>query len=245
MNTIANTTDAIAHDDSPKCYRLGRAYLFLGIFSTVLFLAMGVFSVATVYRNVDGSFARPKLEALIFGVSWLCITLLGIWMIVAYSRTRLLVSAQAITQQGCIGRTIIELRNVTQIVWRSSPVGGTVIIRSRLSKIKIRLANFTRTERDELSDFFHDTFDDHIQKGWPRFVAWCYGHTSTAKQQAMVGAVTLIVVSLATAVVSVHGWATGKGTLFLVATLFSTLTAAGLLWGIRALRKQASNESSG
>ncbi len=105
------------------CYRSGTEHLILGIISLPLFLAIGIGSVYGAYWNVDGSFDRPKLAALVFGVFWSLWILFALWMIVAYFRERLFVGPNAITQQDCFRTKCINSSDATQVVWKRLPRG--------------------------------------------------------------------------------------------------------------------------
>jgi phage shock protein PspC (stress-responsive transcriptional regulator) len=92
----------------------------------VFFAVMGVASTLAAYFNVDGSFARPKLAALIFGVFWLAFTCLAIWMLLAYYRSRLFVGANSLRQIGVLRDRQVRFSQVEQLKWRRFPQGGSV-----------------------------------------------------------------------------------------------------------------------
>src|SRR5438132_3763373 len=87
-SAIDMTTDADIGQVSTnaRCFRLRRYYLVIGVVCAALFAIMGVTSTLAAYWNIDGSFARPKLAALIFGTFWSGFTLLAVWVILAYFR---------------------------------------------------------------------------------------------------------------------------------------------------------------
>ncbi len=151
------------------CYRLGRQYLFIGLTGTIFFVAMGVWSVYAAYWNIDGSFPHPELHALLYGVFWLCFTGLGLWIIVAYFRERLFVSASGVTQHACVFRRTMLFSEATQVLWKGVPAAGRVQLRSVKTRITIHLGNFTRQERSELIETFRGAFPEDIQVGWTRF----------------------------------------------------------------------------
>ena len=62
----------------------------VGLIGTIFFVVVGLVSTLAAYFNVDGSFARPKLAALLFGLFWSAFTLLGIWLLLLYYKYRLL-----------------------------------------------------------------------------------------------------------------------------------------------------------
>jgi hypothetical protein len=170
MDSNANTPDA--SECTAACYRLGRQYVVLGIVCTAGFLAMDIVSVYVSCWNVDGSFARPKLAALICGVFWSSWTLLGLWLIVAYFRERLFVTTDSITQHGCIRKRTINFPDVVHVVWKRLPQGGSVVVRIQLARIKIYLANSTRVERDQLIVCLRSAFSPDIQEDWSQFLEY-------------------------------------------------------------------------
>lgn len=237
MNSNENTAEPTTR--SVACYRLSRPHLILGIVSTTLFLAMDVGSVYAAYWNIDGSFLRPKLAALIFGIFWSCMTLLGLWLILAYFRERLFVSSDAITQQGCLTRKTIDVSNVIQIIWKRIPQGGRVIVRSHLAKIKIYLANFTGDERDDLVQYFHDTFAAEIQTGWSRFIE-SRQQTKPQSQQNTIRAYTMFsLIFFAFAGIFGYCWGVGLGQQWLVIGVVNALAGMWYLWRIRNRRRRA------
>lgn len=226
------------------CYRPGRQYLILGIVSTTLFLVMDVGSVYVAYWNIDGSFPHPKLFALIFGIYWSCWTLLGLWLIVASLRERLFVSADSITQHGCVAKRTIRVPDVIQINWKGTPQSGGILVRSSFTKIKINLANFTRDERDKLIQFFHDTFATIIQDGWSRFLE----SDSRAKPQGKPNSLrtATICASLLFACAGIFGYCgvIGLGVQWLIIGVINALAGTWYLWRIRSHRDRVETTKS-
>lgn len=119
--------------------------------------------------NIDGSFPHPKLATLVLGVFWSFWVLLSLQTIVAYFRERLFVTPDAIIQHGCIRKKTINITNVVQLVWRRFLLGGSVIVRSHFSRIKIHFSNFTTDEQDQLIACLRRTISPRIQEDWMRF----------------------------------------------------------------------------
>ena len=223
----SNDTTARVTPGETMCYRLGREELYLGIVCAILFLAVGIGSAFVAYWNIDGSFERPKLSALIFGIFWLCPTLLGLWIILAYFRERLIVSEDAITQRGCFGTKSIAVPEVIRIDWKRLRHGGTIVARSRLSRITIHLGNFTREERDELIAFFHGTFATTIQEGWPRFLE------PAAKPLQLHPAAAAVLCALLLAVfagIFIYAWVAGLGIQWLAIGIINSLASLWYMW---------------
>jgi hypothetical protein len=153
-----------------RSYHLRRLYLVIGVACAVFFCTVGVVSTATAYWNVDGSFARPKLAALIFALFWSGLTLLSVWIILAYFRERLFLTDVIIIQRGIIRTKTMRVEEVTHLKWRRVPVGGSIIVYTPTEKIKIEFHNFTTAERYEILVFFRTTFNREIQEDWSYFV---------------------------------------------------------------------------
>ena len=72
MNTTADFRRISAE---AKSFRPRRYYLIFGVVSAVFNAVMGVTTTVAAYFNIDGSFAQPRLAALILGVYWSGFTL--------------------------------------------------------------------------------------------------------------------------------------------------------------------------
>src|SRR5262245_33709454 len=97
---MSATADIDPLPTDARCYRLRRYYLVVGVVCAVFFAAMGIASTVAALWNIDGSFARPQLAALIFGTFWSGFTLLAVWVIVAYFRERLYFGKAGVVQHG-------------------------------------------------------------------------------------------------------------------------------------------------
>jgi hypothetical protein len=133
------------------------------------FAAIGIVTTVAAIWNIDGSFAYPEVTALIFGTFWSGCTLLGVWIIAAYFRERLLLGKTAIVQHGIFRCRTLESGEVLQIKWRTWPFGADVIIRTHSERIKIYLDNFTEKEREAIVLFLRETFAAELQENWSRF----------------------------------------------------------------------------
>lgn len=236
-NTIETKTP------TTECYRLGPQYLVLGIVCLAFFLAMDVGSVYVAYWNIDGSFGRPELAAVVFGVFWSLWVLLSLWLIIAYFRERLFVSADAITQHGCIRKRTINFPDVIKIVWKRIPKGGSVIIRGHFSRIKIYLSNFTSDEQDRLITLLRGEFAPEIQEGWERFnesrLLVVAARTPTkSRGTAMICALLLF----SFAGIFGYCWASGLGIQWLIVGILNALFGMWYLWRIFKWRDESSSE---
>jgi hypothetical protein len=154
-------------------YRLSRHSLEVGVACALLFGLAGALSVAVALSNLDGSFRHPIAAAAIFGVLWLCPTALGGWLIAAYFRYRLSVSADTIRVTGCFQTRQVRLAVVTRAVWKSLIRGGSLVLYERDSRVTIRFDNHRFQERAELIRLLRTALAEETQEGWERFQARC------------------------------------------------------------------------
>jgi hypothetical protein len=152
-----------------KCYRHRRFWLYLGIFSTIFFLAMDICITTAAYFNIDGSLSHPKLVALGFALFWSGFTVLGALLILSYIRSRLLICDIYIEYVGVFNRKIMALHKITQVLWRITPIGDNIVLRTSDLKIKIELDCYDKNQKMELTDFFRNNINHDLQNGWERF----------------------------------------------------------------------------
>jgi hypothetical protein len=151
------------------CYRM-RPYLRnVGVLCTIFFAIVGIVTTAVAYFNIDGSFARPELAAYFFGLFWSTFTLLGLWLLLAYSRYRLYIRGLSIRQVGVFTESTIDLRLVQELKWRRFPQGGSVTISAVSGVMKIDLGNLSTSERDQVITVLRASVDESRQIGWNRF----------------------------------------------------------------------------
>ena len=231
INADDHDSAAIRGPNGFKCYRLQRSYLILGIVCSTGFLAMGVWTVWAAYWNIDGSFPHPKLMALIGSLFWMFWFFLGLWIILAYFRERLFISDSAIIQHLCFTTRAVDLADVTEIIWKRYPQGGRVIVRGPNVKVKVHLANFTSQEREELIQFFGGTFDEHMQKGWVRFVeAQRHRKRSISDVRSRAIVVWCIVFLLGFAGACMYVWMLSSMWYHLLIAVSFALAGAGYMW---------------
>ena len=227
MSTIAD----IGHlPTEARCFRLRRYYLLVGIVGAVFFPAMGIGSTVAALWNIDCSFARPKLAALIFGTFWSAFTLFAVWVIVAYFRERLFVGKAAIVQHGIFRSRTLEFGEVLQIKWRIWPVGGSVVVRTHSEKVTIHLDNFTTDEREELIRFLRETFAVEIQENWSRFEEVGRRSSAPGKGVSRGGIIAIAALLMCFAGVFVCCWYAGFGGKYLFIGVVNAFAAIWYLW---------------
>lgn len=99
------------------CYRIRAYYRNLGLVGTIFFAAVGVVFTLLAYFNIDGSFAHPKLTALICGLFWSAFTCLGGWVLLVYYKYRLLVNDTTLRQISVFRDKQVDLHLVDQSIW--------------------------------------------------------------------------------------------------------------------------------
>lgn len=171
---MIDETEAFRHKEPigqqvEMCYRM-RPYLRnVGVLCTIFFAIVGICTTAVAYFNIDGSFAQPELAAYFFGLFWSTFTLLGLWLLLSYSRYRLHIHGLSIRQVGVLTESTIDLRLVQELKWRRFPQGGSVAISATSGVMKIDLGNLCTSERDQLITLLRACVDESRQFGWTRF----------------------------------------------------------------------------
>ena len=158
-----------ACDSWERVYRLRPYFRNLGIVATSFDLSAWIGSVLLVLLNIDGIFTRPALAIAFFSVFWGGFTLLGIWLIVAYFRYRLFLNEDAICHVGVLQTKKISLDTVEELKWRLVPPGGSCIVQSVGTRIKVEFRNFTEPERTELISFLRERVRLDRQTNWDSF----------------------------------------------------------------------------
>jgi hypothetical protein len=230
---MSTTADIDQLPTDAKCFRLRRYYLVVGVVCAVFFAAMGIASTVAALWNIDGSFARPKLAALIFGFFWSGFTLLAVWVIVAYFRERLYFGKAGVVQHGIFRSRTLQIEEVFQIKWRSWPVGGSVVIRTHSDKATIHLDNFSKAEREELIQFLRESFAVEIQENWSRFQDVLGRSSPPEKRASRGGIITIAALLMSFAGVFVYCWFAGLGVQYLV---IGIVNAAAAIWYLARLR---------
>ncbi len=151
------------------CYRMRPYFRNVGILCTIFFAIVGIGTTAVAYFNVDGSFAHPELAAYFFALFWSTFTLLGLWLLLAYSRYRLYIRGLSIRQEGVLTESTIDLRLAQELKWRRFPQGGSVAISATSGVMRIDLGNLCTSDRDRLITFLRASVDNSRQIGWTRF----------------------------------------------------------------------------
>ena len=150
-------------------YRVKVANLWTGVICTSFFVLMGGASVAAALWNFDGSFARPVLAAILFGAVWGGMSLIGVWIIADYLRSRLLVSEAGVAKLGVVRSRAVEIERLEEARWRPLPRGGSLLLREGRVRLTIRFADYSAGDARELIDRLREQIPRERQSGWEEF----------------------------------------------------------------------------
>jgi len=223
-------------------YHPRRSYLIVGIVGAIFFSTMAIVSVVAAYWNIDGSFARPLLAAIIFGIFWSAMLLLSVWVLLAYFREHLVVDRTTITQHGILRCKSLRIADATEIKWRRIPKGGSIIIRTANRKIKIYFDNFATNQRDELISFLYGTFAPDIQQGWSPFAEAQMPSDPRRPQRSRATAAVCALLLFAIGGIFGYCWSVGLGVKWLVIGIANALAGLWYIWRIWKFRAQPTTE---
>jgi hypothetical protein len=154
---------------SAEVYRVRRTYVWFAAACCAFFVAIDVTTVVAAWWNIDGSFARPKLAAVLFGLFWSAWALASVWLWSFAVRYRLNFTAEEIVQQGAWFRKVIPRHALQTIVWRTIPRGGSVRVKSPYAAATIEFGLFTEAERQRVIERVRGLIDADRQEHWEVF----------------------------------------------------------------------------
>jgi len=216
--------------EEERCYRLRSYYFYVGVVCGAFFVVIGSTSTAVAYWNIDGSFPHPKPAAAVVGAFWSGFTLLAGYIVAAYYRGRLYLSASRVVQRGVFRERTICVPDVGRVVWRSRPVGGSVVIRTDANKVVVEFANYTRADRSEIAGFIRERFRTDIQEGWPSYQERWDRPPEPAKPPSRTEAAITASIFLCLAAAFVWCWSTGFGVRYLALGGVNLAFVAFYLW---------------
>jgi hypothetical protein len=149
-----------------------KADFWAGAICTSGFIVLGVGSFLAAWWNIDGSYRHPRPTAIGFGMFWSCWVALGGWILLAYSRERLVISTDQIRQSGCFRTRSMLHDEVKSARWRRFfGRGGSLVLRSATTKIVVHFDIFTDVEQADLRIIFRSILDDRVQENWESYEA--------------------------------------------------------------------------
>ena len=128
-----------------------------------------VLSVALL--NPDGSFDRPVLGAMIFGIFWTGWVLVSLFLLVAYFRERWTLSDDTVSTHGIFSIRSLPVTHVTSVRWFGYPAGGSIVLQGGGQKLTLWLNNSPKDEQGEIVEFVRNRFPPEIQIGWQDYIA--------------------------------------------------------------------------
>jgi hypothetical protein len=235
-------TDVADLSTGQDVYRPRRDDLVVGIVCAIFFSTMAIVSVVAAYWNIDGSFARPLLAAIIFGIFWSIFLLLSVWVLLAYFRERLVVDRTTITQHGIFRCKRLCIDDATEIKWRRIPEGGSIVIRTAKRKIKIYFDNFATNQQHELISILHGTFAPDIQQGWSLFAKAQMPSDPRRPRRSLAAAALCALLLFAFSGIFGYCWSVGLGVKWLVIGIANALVGLWYIWRIWKFRTQPTTE---
>ena len=229
---------------SQNGYRLRRYYLIVGIIGVIVSSAAAVGSAYAAFCNTDGAFAHPIRAAIAYGSFWSVFTLLGVWILLAYSRECLLLDGAQITQHGVIRSKVIHFNDVMHIKWRRIPQGGSVVIRTLTDRLTIYFDNFTVEERQQLISYLHGKFSPDLQEGWSRFEDCNLHVTPHSIQRSRSRSVIRALILFSFAGIFSYRWVAGLGVTWLFIGIANAVAGLCHLWRIVTFANRAPNDKS-
>lgn len=202
--------------NSQRCFRVKRNYLTLGLIGGGFSLIAGIVSVFTTIGSNDPAFSSPVLAIAIFCAFYGSMTLLGVYLVMAYVRYRLFVSIDAITEVGGFAKKTIQCSAVTAVIWRTLPKGGSVVIQTVEQKITLSFMNYPTEDRGELQAIVRERFDPDLQTGWQPYFEH-FEQLEQNKAKATRGIVLLVCpIFVIVAALFIKAWLEGQGVFYLV-----------------------------
>lgn len=211
-----------------QLFRISADYLRIGIVSGVFCSTMAIVSTVAALGNWDGSFARPKLAALILGSVWSSLLLVPIGLIASYYRGRLILGTATIIQHGVIRSQSMELREVIQVQWQERPVGGSIVLQTVRERLTIPFDKFSRADRKELIRSLREAFPPDIQQNWSRFEERFNGSPRSEKARLR-ELLTLAAIFTCFAGVFAYCWLAELGTQYLTAAVVNSIAVVWIL----------------
>jgi hypothetical protein len=147
-----------------KEYRPSPIYLWAGLCCPVFFVWMAIGSL----KHID-----PPGGALAIAGWYAFMTLLSVWVVVAYFRQRVYIAGKLVRTSGCLRSRQVNLSDVTRAVWQRFP--GTGGIKLYAGEVCCTVSFSYRGSR-ELIMFFRNALAEQVQENWERFEAqWVPG----------------------------------------------------------------------
>ena len=213
----------------------------VGLVCTAFFAVVGLVSTLVAYLNVDGSFAHPKLAALIFGLFWSAFFCLGVWLLLLYYKYRLFVNNLSLRQKGVLFDRRVDVNLVDELKWRRFPAGGSVRLSGMFGVLKIELGNFNIVDRGSIVTFLRHAISETRQTGWLEFCEQFSGTPEKKKKADRARNLLMIFFAAHSVVFGIMG-AIGAGVQYFV---FSAMNATMVIYMLWSRRRERTTDGDG
>jgi len=152
-----------------KVFRFRLWYRVSYVVTLLSSIGISVFFLQLIYKK-SGSFTSPAVIAtLIIGAAGIIFTVLNVWVgLVYWRRMRLVLSDQSITNVDAFEINHISVDAISHINWLS--MSDEIIVESPLSRIRINLGFFKRTDQHEIITFLRNAVPVEQQEKWESFI---------------------------------------------------------------------------
>lgn len=213
---------------STHSFRASPYFRNIGWVCTAFFLVVGFVSTFAAFFNIDGSFPRPRLFALVFAIFWSSFVLLGVWLLSFYHRYRLFVDDSTLRQVGVLREQRAAFDRVNELKWRCFPRGGSVRLSGSFGVLKIELGNFGSADRERLTALLRQAIDDANQQGWNEFRRQ-FDDTPEKRKRARRACFWLAIFLIANAIAFAVAWMMGFGAKHLPMSIVNAVVGGYLL----------------
>jgi hypothetical protein len=150
-----------------QTFRIRPFYRDIGLICVAIWSAFGV--VAAWAAMTDPKIAHPLAALLLFGAISSFFNGLGVWLLLAYWKYRLIIEDHHLTKIGIFATRELRLVDVTEAHWRLRPVGGGILLATPDVRMKLDFNEYTTEQRDALIRHFRAELDPSVQEGWKLF----------------------------------------------------------------------------
>lgn len=134
-----------------------------------LIFSGGAFSVWAAATNMDGSFPNPIQFAVVFGLFWSTMSIVGGWGCIYAWRHRLIFGQDNLRIVGVSGDQVISRSDVVRVEWRGFDGRGNAKLHLPRSRVVIDIRSYLGSEQHDLIARLREFTRDAEQVGWERF----------------------------------------------------------------------------
>lgn len=149
---------------STHVFRPKRLHRDIAIVTIVSFALFGGICVPILLQDEQG-----RIAAWWLGLESAACVCLGGYSLRYYHRAGITIAGNTLTCQGVFRRRSCRIEDVTSVVWRTWPVGGSAVIRSPTTRVVIDFGNFRMENACELAEWVRNSFPHAIQEQLPKY----------------------------------------------------------------------------